>query len=278
MTKILSLKTVIAASLVGLSLLAMTAQAKADHHEFHDRRYSIEGKAEKADLVFRGTITDIAYNTSDNGNPFTFVTYQIIDVIAGDYTDPTITLMFAGGFVDDKRRVYQLSSEMPTFDLGDEDIMYVKDNDMSACPLVDCAGGRIRVVDGILQTDGGNELLEVSGSDDLEIGARLPSERVDTHHAGDATFRIEHSEIPETKFDPMLGVTVDSGILRPEPGRRIGWENAKKKIKKFKNKTAKKVRRADHTKKVDSKKLNQGSVEVNSSPPVKMGIDAIPVN
>lgn len=156
--------------------------------------------ADEADLVFKGKVTDIAYKNSEAGIPHTFVTYTISEVISGDYSDRTLTLRFEGG-IDEKGLAY-LVSNLPTFDVGDEDILFVKGNGEMPCPLAGCTKGRIRIISGVLQDEHGYVLHSDSATEYVTIGDRIPSTAVDTYSLGNAVFTMVH---PKTEITPAKG-------------------------------------------------------------------------
>lgn len=60
-------------------------------------RVPTEDLLNNADLVFAGKVIDIQYKDSADGIPFTFVTYQIDDLIAVRPDSDKVTLHFMGG-------------------------------------------------------------------------------------------------------------------------------------------------------------------------------------
>lgn len=72
---------------------------------------------------------------------FTRVEFEIIEVVAG--TSPaTLTLEFLGGRVGDE---VMTVGGMPEFRVGDEDILFVRGNGQSICPLYAMMHGRYSV-------------------------------------------------------------------------------------------------------------------------------------
>jgi hypothetical protein len=117
----------------------------------------------EADLVMHGTVRYIDYVMSEPSEesptalPHTFVTYRVQDVIKGKVTDDYITLRFIGG-LDRATLRFLGMSEAPMFDVGDEDILFIKDNGSRQCPLVKGRQGRLRVIKQQVYTDGGREI------------------------------------------------------------------------------------------------------------------------
>ncbi|MCI0505012.1 MAG: hypothetical protein L0Z73_02770 [Gammaproteobacteria bacterium] len=142
---------------------AMLAQQAVAHHI--TANFDIGNMASQADLVFRGKVIEIDYRGSQsyNGNspiPHTFVTFSVDDVLFGNPGDAkrrTFTLRFMGG-PNDKGDI-MLVQQLPQFNIGDEDILFVTMNGSEECPLVDCVNGRFRVVDSRIYNEYGQQLL-----------------------------------------------------------------------------------------------------------------------
>lgn len=142
----------------------------------------------EADLVFQGTVTDITYAASIEGIPHTFVTYKVEDVLKGAYRAPTLTLRFIGGVKIEGNVMRKLSvSHAPHFENGQQDLLMVKGNTQTQCPLVRCAQGRFRFHQGMVTNEAGDVLaLEPQGTvralqraaepgaGDFGAGARVP--------------------------------------------------------------------------------------------------------
>ena len=125
--------------------------------EYRGPRDEFEGDlaelARSADLVFEGVVVGRTYRESqagrglEGGLPHTFVTYDIHRIFKGQTAGDSITLRFEGGMHADGRRFYN-NPDYPLFDLGDRDLLYVVGNGELSCPLVGCAAGRFRRIDG----------------------------------------------------------------------------------------------------------------------------------
>jgi hypothetical protein len=117
----------------------------------------------EADLVMHGTVRYIDYVMSEPSEesptalPHTFITYRVQEVIKGRLTDDYITLRFIGGLDHSSLRLF-VSSEAPMFDVGDEDILFIKGNGSRQVPLVKGRQGRLRVIKQQVYTDGGCEI------------------------------------------------------------------------------------------------------------------------
>jgi len=102
----------------------------------------------EAHAVIHGTVADVRYRLSEKNEagerlPHTFVTYKVRGVLAGQVASEALTLRFLGG--PDGQGRFLSVSESPMFDVGHEDILLVRGNGTSHCPLVDCGHGRFRI-------------------------------------------------------------------------------------------------------------------------------------
>ncbi len=133
-----------------------------------DTRTKIEPRElmRQAELVVAGKVVDIQYKDAEDGTPHTFVTYALSDVIAGRPDDKQITLRFMGGRQQKGDVIRYLDvSESPDFHVGETDVLFVRKNNTSFCPLVECSKGRFRIRDEVLTTE-----------DDLAIVAKSEKE------------------------------------------------------------------------------------------------------
>lgn len=137
---------------------------------------------ELADFVFQGRVLSVEYRKAETqveagaqeGPPHTFVTYSIDRIFKGSAEGSTISLRFYGGPVNSD--IYTEISGSPLFDAGDEDLLLVKNNTQSICPLVSCADGRFRVIDGMMFNELG-QILEYAEDGSLHKGVpvKLPA-------------------------------------------------------------------------------------------------------
>lgn len=177
------IKTAIAAVLVLAGATATAQNPPADA--------SVEALSGQADMVFQGTVTDITYATSVEGIPHTFVTYRVEEILKGSYAAPTLTLRFIGGVKIEGNVMRKLSvSHAPKFESGQQDLLMVKGNTQTQCPLVHCAEGRFRFQDGLVTSEEGAVIArgaqghvlalppaaEQAGAGDSGSGARLRAE------------------------------------------------------------------------------------------------------
>ncbi|MBW1881751.1 MAG: hypothetical protein JRJ84_25615, partial [Deltaproteobacteria bacterium] len=161
---------------------------------------TLEARMADADLVFLGEVVRIDYRESlaDGADgmalPHTFATYRIIDPITGGTAGEEITLRFLGGPNEQGNTL--VVSDLPRIDVGDTDMVFVRGNGESICPLVDCSKGRFRVVDGIVYTEDGHELhLLPSGA--IRRGPWHDLAQVRTQTIGDLELEVRPSPIEE---------------------------------------------------------------------------------
>jgi len=167
----------------------------------HDAPRKDLGKlTEEAELIFEGTVAKIDYAMSDKGDnpedgplPHTFVTYQIADAQKGRSAEGnTITLRFLGGPTPDGR--FLVVSINPTFAVGQHDILFVRRNGESQCPLVGCANGRIRIINNRPHTNDGVEML-IDQAGKISYGRKLKSQDTMTNRLGPALFNLKKAPL-----------------------------------------------------------------------------------
>ncbi len=143
----------------GLALIALVAIACIPEKQTGDA--DLVDLTRRADLVFRGTVLNVGYRNSEPPMvfPHTFVQFQVDEVLKGKDPGPTLTLRFAGGW-DGGERMARLGSHT-LFDVGDRDVLFVTRHLQWACPLVDCEGGRFRLIDGKVHDESGREIGRV---------------------------------------------------------------------------------------------------------------------
>ncbi|MFI5365166.1 MAG: hypothetical protein ACHQ4J_06040 [Candidatus Binatia bacterium] len=95
----------------------------------------------RAEQVVVGTVTAITQGQDESGAPSTFVTFSDLTVLKGD-AGATLTLKFYGGVAGN---VAVMIPDMPTFTLGERDVVFVAGNGPTVCPLVGVWQGRFHV-------------------------------------------------------------------------------------------------------------------------------------
>lgn len=154
--------------------------------------------ASEAEAVLVGTVVDITYGASapdHNGDilPHTWVTWRLEGSFKGQPAGSIFTGRFIGGPTPDRRHMLQVSG-MPQFDLGDRDVLFVTHNGEWACPLVEGAAGRLRVIGGAVYTDDGRPFGLEAGL--LTLGPPAELEEVRSTTIAGRTFRVEGDPSP----------------------------------------------------------------------------------
>ncbi len=199
--------------------IALTVMLTGGYGElvFSNPPRSIDEKLLDADFVFRGVVTKVQYRYSSAENagaaniPYTFVTYRVHSILKGNYSQSLATLRFMGGPGKEPGTV-MMTGGQPLFDVGDQDILLVRGNNVFPCPLVDCREGRFRYVGGVVVNEVGQRiLLNADGS--LARGEPIDSEDIAVNQMGN--MKIERREINETNasekaatFDTPSNATV----------------------------------------------------------------------
>jgi hypothetical protein len=160
---------------------------------------SIQGRVREAELIFQGTVVGVEPRLSDpdaanpHPIPHTFVTYHVDRVLKGAVEGQEITLRFIGGPLDRER--YLTVSGGPLFDVGDADVLLVRSNLASECPLVDCGAGRFRMVENLLVSEDGRR-FQLSDDGEIAEGPAMKLDAVNRNRMSD-TIALERIEVPE---------------------------------------------------------------------------------
>ena len=101
----------------------------------------------ESESIVRGEVTALrsAYDDASPGRPIrTYVTFQVVRTLKGPSpAGDSVTLVFLGGTVGTDT----LSIPgMPTFSLGDREIVFVARNGKTYCPLIAAGHGRYRIL------------------------------------------------------------------------------------------------------------------------------------
>ena len=156
-----------------------------------ENSFDLAAMALDSNAVFHGKVVAVDYRGSKSANgqvslPHTFVTFEVQDVLYGNPSvdkRKTFTVRFLGGAQDDGQLM--LVDIHPKFDVGDEDVVFVAGNGVAECPLVDCANGRFRVVDGMMYNEQGQKVMLMEHS--VILGSSVENPAFNTHHVGDIT-------------------------------------------------------------------------------------------
>ncbi|MEK7691676.1 MAG: hypothetical protein AAB425_11720 [Bdellovibrionota bacterium] len=207
----------------------------------------------QAELVFKGTVTRVEYRdfpvaaTFGLNVPFTFVTFQIEKTLKGTYTTAnTFILKVLGGQSGDRILV---PAGFPRFDVGSTELLFVRGNGWSACPLVGCSAGRIRLNGELATSNAGQalyfsparELLPVHlasaargnpvarSSSQIDQGLRITELNFDERISPDGTLQLDTALSPGEVlryFEDLIRVSTPPRIAAPALALSIGPSSA----------------------------------------------------
>ena len=131
------------------------------------RGMDIDKVAADAEFVFEGEVINTeTRQDSNNGNISTYVTFQVNDVIKGDYSGDSLELKFMGGIFEGE--IVQVSG-MRIPELSEQGIYFVESLSRDLInPLIGWSQGHFLIVDDNgtrrMSTTGNQPVLEVQGS------------------------------------------------------------------------------------------------------------------
>ena len=175
--------------LFSIAASLLTIQAHAYQSTNFD--FDIGTMASEANLVFRGTVVEVDYRSSQKQGdqrslPHTFVTFKIEDVLYGTAPQGEFTIRFLGGQTDNGE--VMMVSGTPHFDVGDQDVIFVGDNGVGECPLIECGNGRFRIVNDFVYNDLGQTInQDEKGS--LMTGKVADLAELNTFRIGDREYK-----------------------------------------------------------------------------------------
>ena len=124
------------------------------------REVSMNELLQQSQLVFEGTVTAIEARQNSQNRIHTYVTFEITDIIKGEYPSSIITLRFLGGTIDD---VTMVVSDMRLPQEGEHGIYFVESLErFQVNPLYGWSQGHF-----IMERDG-------TGSERVMTNRRLP--------------------------------------------------------------------------------------------------------
>ncbi len=143
--------------------------------------------ASEANLIFHGTVIKIEYSFSDDNNyfkgtPLTFVTFELKQLIRGKKDLKLFTVRHTGG-PGKISGDFVIPSHVNHYNVGDEEIVFVKDNGYVHDPVIQ----RVSVLDGSVYLPSGFQIdLDSDGS--LGISEKNENERFKKIKIGNAEF------------------------------------------------------------------------------------------
>lgn len=155
---------------------------------------------ERSDLIFRGTLTEVSQGLSIEEIPYTFVTYKVAQVIAGQYAQETITLKFIGGVFANGNRL--AATNTPNVALGEEAILMVQQRQNTGCDFVECEHGRFVLTAGkvIAANESAIVIDDKGGLDYISLAARENGEHKSSLAKANITRFISHLKNLDKSF------------------------------------------------------------------------------
>jgi len=121
----------------------------------------------RAEQIVVGTVTEVGTQLDDSGVPWTLVTLSDLRVLKGE-AGPNLVLRFYGGAAGD---VVLHVPDMPSFTIGERDVLFVAGNGKTVCPLVGVSQGRFharadpdRGIE-VIEDDQGNAVVGVANGE-----------------------------------------------------------------------------------------------------------------
>ena len=146
MKLIMMATTILAAGTISYSVPAHYAATEGSEST------NLESLVDQSTLVFVGHVIEVDYRMSEPRSedevslPHTIVTYEIAKILYGEPVGDFFAMRFEGG--SDGRGGFMHVSNVPLFQVGDEDLLFVSGNGEDGCPLVMCEWGRYRILTG----------------------------------------------------------------------------------------------------------------------------------
>lgn len=138
----------------------------------------------RANLIFKGDVVKVEtrfaqdFSGTESQSPYTFVTYRVEQTLKGQMQGDTFTLRFAGGPINSEE--FTLVDGLPLMDVGDKDVLFVRGNGEDPCPLVNCAVGRFREIEGFVLNDLG-QAIEITEDNQIKLGRALNLHSIQTN-------------------------------------------------------------------------------------------------
>jgi hypothetical protein len=161
----------------------------------------IDEVAGKAELIFEGRVLAVAGRADTAGTISTYITFDVLDVIKGDYDAATLELKFLGGNVNG--RITEVSG-LRQPELGEAGIYFVESLSVDLVnPLLGWSQGHY-----LIQTDE-DGIRRVSSTDNLPVTDLLPMAHVP------ALIR-KPQQLVNSDTDVATGVMTESNALMIE--------------------------------------------------------------
>jgi len=170
----------------------------------------IERALSEAEMAFYGEVSEVKYRLSEDGTPHAFVTYRIRKIIRGQDEPETVTLRFIGG--PKGNGTFLTVSGVPHFNVGDQDVLLVRDNGETPCPLVGYGYGRFRVLNDRVYNSQGIPVIAVR--DERIVVAGRPEPKLQLIRFPAPTFDEVYKRKDVQEYLQKSGREVDLDELR----------------------------------------------------------------
>ncbi|TQV89434.1 hypothetical protein [Aliikangiella coralliicola] len=197
-----------------------------------------------SDLIFRGKLIEISEGLSIEEIPYTFVTYDVKEVIAGKYSNDTITLKFVGGEFPNGNRL--TATNTPEVKLGENVILMVQQSQNTGCDFVECEHGRFVLEDGkvIAANESAIVVDDKGGIDYISFAARISGKHKLSLAKSNIPRFISHlksldkkslhqrksSKVSVTSADKYLPFKAYPALTRAKSAPQVPKKSVKKKI------------------------------------------------
>lgn len=130
------------------------------------KQLTIDESVQNSELIFEGVAENISYKIpSDRERIYTFVTFKIIDILKGNYSEPDIELRYPGGELNG---MVEKVSDMTIPKIGEQGIYFVKSlTEHFIHPLTGWSQGQMLIVK---DNQGERRVYSVSGQPIRKIG------------------------------------------------------------------------------------------------------------
>ncbi|WP_374673050.1 hypothetical protein [Ideonella sp.] len=152
----------------GAALTSLPAAAHGD---------DLQDLANHARAIVHTRVAQVDYTQAEaNGRgavPHTLVTFEVVRPLRGQMASQQFTLRFIGG--PDGQGRFLRASEVPVFQAGDEDILFLQGTGESGCALSGCLDGRFRIANGVVHDGTGAPVVAVE-QQRVVTGGEVPAE------------------------------------------------------------------------------------------------------
>ncbi|ACJ30012.1 Conserved hypothetical protein [Shewanella piezotolerans WP3] len=269
-------------ALVLMTLLAGSSvyATPADTANIEIQSSFLKNMVARADFIFKGSLVDISEGLSIEEIPYTFVTYNISEVISGNYAGNSITLKFVGGEFPNGNIL--TATNTPEVTLGEEAILMVQQSQNTGCDFVECEHGRFVIQQGkviaanesaiIIDDNGGVDYISAAAQLSGEHKSSLAKSNVTkfTNHlkslVGTKAFTVNSVQLSVTDTDRKASFNAYPALTRASAAPNVP-QSATKQQNGF---TATSQTASAHDQwEMEQLEQNNGNPVLNSSSPFK---------